>query len=306
MDDYEPLGDDLDLDAVICNMPRQPFDFNGERHEWTQSTDNVGVYLRLPPGISRAKQLNILIRRKTIIVSIRGTDTAILLGQLWDEVKPDECQWEIQEHVFLDTAVAMDLVKARRREWGAVLSTDLPPAALMTSDPLPAPLESAARQVERSAAPAPPPPAPRPAAAPQATGGGERDGAAKAVAAAPESKVCNQCHKARPLAEFGKLVGKYEKAGGRRGTCNECRGVDESVRTFVPFAPSNDDDDDDDDEGADGEADADPEEQSLDAELQLKSGQLQEAPRPPLILLYYYVLLYIIIHYYCIIVLYYY
>ena len=99
---------DLDLDAVICSSPREPFSYYGQTHEWEQTTDTVVIYATLPAGVDRSRQLSVRLLPQSMFAIVVG-GAVVLHGTLHDGINVDDSDWEI-----LGTVLVLTLRKSRR------------------------------------------------------------------------------------------------------------------------------------------------------------------------------------------------
>jgi hypothetical protein len=102
------LETELDLDAVLCNSPREPFSYHGHIHEWEQTTDTVVIYVTLPAGVDRSRQLSVRLLPQSMFVIVLG-GAVLLHGTLYDRINAEVSDWEI-----VGLVLVMNLRKAKR------------------------------------------------------------------------------------------------------------------------------------------------------------------------------------------------
>ena len=64
-------------------------------YRWTQSTHYVDVYLPLPLGVKRARQLRVEIKAQTLRVALASGEV-LLQGKLYQALRVDHCTWQIE------------------------------------------------------------------------------------------------------------------------------------------------------------------------------------------------------------------
>eukprot|EP00270_Netrium_digitus_P014032 TRINITY_DN4727_c1_g1_i1.p1 TRINITY_DN4727_c1_g1~~TRINITY_DN4727_c1_g1_i1.p1 ORF type:complete len:355 (+),score=100.61 TRINITY_DN4727_c1_g1_i1:200-1264(+) len=80
-------------------------------YSWTQTLSEVTVQIPVPKG-TKAKLVTVDFKRRHLKAGLKGKDL-ILDGQLWAEVKPDDCFWSIED----GTTLSVLLTKANQMEW---------------------------------------------------------------------------------------------------------------------------------------------------------------------------------------------
>lgn len=71
------------------------------RQRWTQTMNFVDVYLQLDPHVTLAKELLVCISPRRVQVALRANVAQPLLsGELWGEVRPDDCSWTLEDGVL--------------------------------------------------------------------------------------------------------------------------------------------------------------------------------------------------------------
>lgn len=78
---------------------------------WTQTLQEVHLVVTLPEGI-KSKMLDIEIKKKKLRVKVKGTDKAIVEGELTKAIKMDDSFWTIE-----DGNCAVYLQKENQMEW---------------------------------------------------------------------------------------------------------------------------------------------------------------------------------------------
>lgn len=92
---------------------------NHEKYSWTQQLSELEIDIPLPEG-TRSRDLDVDIQKKTLRVGLKGTEP-ILNGELYSEVKPEECSWTIDRGT-----VTITLFKINTMEWWPKVVTTEP------------------------------------------------------------------------------------------------------------------------------------------------------------------------------------
>ncbi|KAF4666474.1 hypothetical protein FOL47_004075 [Perkinsus chesapeaki] len=91
---------------------RQPYVYEGSVvYEWEQNQDEVHIYVKLPPGCTKANQLSIILGPKRVQLSLRGASQLYLNHVPAGLVDKDDSTWFIE-----DGEVHIILAKARKAE----------------------------------------------------------------------------------------------------------------------------------------------------------------------------------------------
>ncbi|KAF4668200.1 NudC domain-containing protein 2 [Perkinsus olseni] len=107
-DDKDPKVRELEKKA----RGRQPYIYEGHVvYEWEQTQDEVHIYVKLPPGCTKASQLSILLDPKRVKLSLRGANQFYLNHEPAGLVDKDDSTWFIE-----DGEVHIILAKARKAE----------------------------------------------------------------------------------------------------------------------------------------------------------------------------------------------
>lgn len=78
------------------------------------------MQFRLPEGISKAKQLDVVIKPKHLCVKVKGQSEPLLEGELDNKVIVEESQWIIDEGIYL----SINFEKAQEQIWKCILVGD--------------------------------------------------------------------------------------------------------------------------------------------------------------------------------------
>jgi len=90
-------------------------------YRWKQTLQDVSVTVPVPAG-TRARDLNIGIKKKALTVGLKGQEP-IINGELSKEIKLDDCTWTLEDQ----KEVYIHLDKSNKVEWWAnVITTDPP------------------------------------------------------------------------------------------------------------------------------------------------------------------------------------
>lgn len=89
-------------------------------YQWTQTIREVTIAMPLPSNPNtRAKDLNVEIKRSSIRLTHKTLGKTLLEGELLDKIRVDECTWSIESNVILIT-----LEKSDKRWWNRILKED--------------------------------------------------------------------------------------------------------------------------------------------------------------------------------------
>ena len=95
----EPHGPEDAEGGPIGQQPPPPTDIMSgetERYTWSQTPQEVDVYVRLPEGTKKA-QLSCNISANKLVVMLNKAP--LVEGKLSADVRPDECNWQLGKNV---------------------------------------------------------------------------------------------------------------------------------------------------------------------------------------------------------------
>ena len=85
-------------------------------YRWTQTLGDLQVYVAVPAG-TKAKQLNVEIAKKKLVVQVRGAEP-IVGGELFATVKMEDCFWSVEDNAAEgNRLVSLTLTKSNQMEW---------------------------------------------------------------------------------------------------------------------------------------------------------------------------------------------
>jgi len=93
--------------------------YNGAREEgysWAQTSTDVTVQVFIPEG-TRARDVDVKFLPTTLSVQLKGSDAAVLEGELFEKVAVDECTWSLE---VSNGEMTITMEKARERWWKSV------------------------------------------------------------------------------------------------------------------------------------------------------------------------------------------
>ena len=97
--------------------------YNGaktQKYNWSQGIRNVDVQFKLPDGITKSKQIDVVIKTKHLKVSLKGQKEPLLEGELDNKVVVEDSQWLIEDGGYLN----INFEKAQEQIWKCVLVGD--------------------------------------------------------------------------------------------------------------------------------------------------------------------------------------
>merc|ERR1719291_1155397 len=81
---------------------------SGPGYVWSQSTDDdCDLLVKVPvPQGTRARQLKVVVKKESLDISLNGQ--AVVVGQLFNTVKPDDVEWELIDGCELQITLLKD------------------------------------------------------------------------------------------------------------------------------------------------------------------------------------------------------
>ena len=107
---------------VTSNVDKSISTYNGGttgKYKWSQQIMQVDVQIKIPAG-TRANQVLCVIKNKHIKVQLKGSDTPIIDGELFEKVKVDESEWTIEDREYL----TITLEKMEEKIWKTIVIGD--------------------------------------------------------------------------------------------------------------------------------------------------------------------------------------
>jgi len=87
-----------------------------DKYRWTQTLQDLNVYIPVPAG-TKAKHLSIDIKKKGLVAKVQGQNP-ILDGELFGQVKLEDCFWSIEDDAANGgRMVSITLTKMNQMEW---------------------------------------------------------------------------------------------------------------------------------------------------------------------------------------------
>lgn len=90
-----------------------------EKYTWTQQLTELEIEIPFPEG-TKSKDVHVDIQKRSLKVGLKNAEP-ILSGDLFNEVKPDECSWTIDKGVL-----SITLFKINTMEWWPKVVTTEP------------------------------------------------------------------------------------------------------------------------------------------------------------------------------------
>ncbi|GAA5821063.1 hypothetical protein JCM10212_003097 [Sporobolomyces blumeae] len=88
-------------------------------YRWRQTLNDVTVSVPVPPG-TKAKQLDVQIKKRSIKVGIKGEEP-ILVGDLPKEVQVDDCTWTLDDS--REITISLEKGSTQQSWWPHVVTT---------------------------------------------------------------------------------------------------------------------------------------------------------------------------------------
>ena len=93
------------------------FDYN---FKWTQTIQEISIALPLPPPQTRAKDLDVIMKRDSIVVRMKTNQRQVLFeGKLKHDIRTDESTWTIEDNLLL-----LVLDKKQKSWWDTVITSE--------------------------------------------------------------------------------------------------------------------------------------------------------------------------------------
>ena len=87
-----------------------------DKYRWTQTLQDLNVYIPVPAG-TKAKHLNIDIKKKNLVAKIAGQEP-VLSGDMFGQVKLEDCFWSVEDDTTSGgRLVSITLTKQNQMEW---------------------------------------------------------------------------------------------------------------------------------------------------------------------------------------------
>ncbi|KAF5374816.1 hypothetical protein D9758_000333 [Tetrapyrgos nigripes] len=116
-DDYDKLSEEERKVRDAENRAREAAEQATLPYKWTQELGEVDIVVPVPKG-TRARDLNIVIQKKKLIVGFKGKES-ILEGELCKEIKVEDSTWNLEDN----ESVLIHLEKLNQQQWwGNVLT----------------------------------------------------------------------------------------------------------------------------------------------------------------------------------------
>merc|ERR1711916_12231 len=80
----------------ISDWTKERFGMDCEGYKWGQTVHSVEIFIRKEEGKS-GKSYEIKFTPETLLVKLKGAETPILEGRLWQKIKVDQCLWMIED-----------------------------------------------------------------------------------------------------------------------------------------------------------------------------------------------------------------
>lgn len=81
----------------------------------------MDVQIKLPEGVTKSKQLNIVMKTKSILIEVKGKESEPLLkGELCEGIITEDSFWNIEDGAYVN----LNLEKAKEVIWKCVLLGD--------------------------------------------------------------------------------------------------------------------------------------------------------------------------------------
>jgi CS domain len=91
---------------------------DGDGYRWSQTRDDVTLRIALPDG-TRGRDLSVQTKHASLSIRLKRDDSALLDGELFGKIRPDDTLWTIEDECALEVVLA----KAKHHEvWQSVLA----------------------------------------------------------------------------------------------------------------------------------------------------------------------------------------